>query len=66
MLEVVKFLADITNDRKIKSVAITYTNNDYGKGLADVYSAAELKAHGINCNQLWHHTKMVKPTIQLK
>ena len=41
-----QILADITKDRKIKSVAITYTNNDYGKGLADVYSAA-VKAHGI-------------------
>ena len=40
MLEVDKFLADITKDRKVKSVAITYTNNDYGKGLADVYKAA--------------------------
>jgi branched-chain amino acid transport system substrate-binding protein len=39
-------LADITKDRKIKNVAITYTNNDYGKGLADVYAAA-VKAHGI-------------------
>ena len=37
-----QILADITNDRGIKSVAITYTNNDYGKGLADVYSAAVL------------------------
>ena len=41
-----QILADITKDRGIKSVAITYTNNDYGKGLADVYSAA-VKAHGI-------------------
>ncbi len=41
-----QILANITKDRKIKSVAITYTNNDYGKGLADVYAAA-VKAHGI-------------------
>ena len=41
-----QILADITKDRGIKSVAITYTNNDYGKGLADVYAAA-VKAHGI-------------------
>ena len=41
-----QILADITKDRKIKSVAITYTNNDYGKGLADVYAAA-CEAHGI-------------------
>ena len=42
-----QILADITKDRGIKSVAITYTNNDYGKGLADVYEAA-VKAHGIS------------------
>ena len=41
-----QILADITKDRKIKSVAITYTNNDYGKGLADVYKAA-VESHGI-------------------
>ena len=35
-----QILADITKDRKIKSVAITYTNNDYGKGLAEVFEAA--------------------------
>jgi branched-chain amino acid transport system substrate-binding protein len=39
-------LADATKDKKIKTIAITYTNNDYGKGLADVYAAA-VKAHGI-------------------
>ncbi len=42
-----QILADITKDRKIGSVAVTYTNNDYGKGLADVYAAAA-KAHGIS------------------
>ena len=35
-----QILADITKDRGIKSVAITYTNNDYGKGLAEVFEAA--------------------------
>ena len=35
-----QILADITRDRGVKSVAITYTNNDYGKGLADVFEAA--------------------------
>lgn len=28
-------IADILGDKGIKSVAMTYTNNDYGKGLAD-------------------------------
>jgi branched-chain amino acid transport system substrate-binding protein len=49
-----QILADITKDRKIKSVAITYTNNDYGKGLADVYEAA-VKAHGISVTTVTAH-----------
>jgi len=39
-------LADITSDRGISSVAITYVNTDYGVGLADVYEAAA-EARGI-------------------
>ena len=49
-----QILADITKDRGIKSVAITYTNNDYGKGLADVYEAA-VKAHGISVTAVASH-----------
>jgi len=49
-----QILADITKDRGIKSVAITYTNNDYGKGLADVYEAA-VKAHGISITTVAAH-----------
>ena len=49
-----QILADITKDRKVKSVAITYTNNDYGKGLADVYEAA-VKAHGIKVTTVAAH-----------
>jgi branched-chain amino acid transport system substrate-binding protein len=49
-----QILADITKDRKIKSVAITYTNNDYGKGLADVYAGA-VKAHGIKVTVMASH-----------
>ena len=57
MLVVDKFLLTLQKTEKIKSVAITYTNNDYGKGLADVYSAA-VKAHGIkvttrSCSRRW-------------
>jgi branched-chain amino acid transport system substrate-binding protein len=40
-------LADITSDRGISSVAITYVNTDYGVGLADVYEAAAI-ARGID------------------
>ena len=49
-----KILADITKDRGVKNVAITYTNNDYGKGLADVYEAA-VKAHGIKVTTVAAH-----------
>ena len=49
-----QILADITKDRGIKSVAVTYTNNDYGKGLADVYEAA-VKAHGISVTTVAAH-----------
>ena len=49
-----QILADITKDRRIKSVAISYTNNDYGKGLADVYEAA-VKAHGIKVTTVAAH-----------
>lgn len=33
-------MADILTDRGVKSVAITYTNNDYGKGVAESFAAA--------------------------
>jgi branched-chain amino acid transport system substrate-binding protein len=49
-----QILADITKDRRIKSVAITYTNNDYGKGLADVYKASA-EAHGIKVTGVTAH-----------
>ena len=49
-----QILADITKDRGVKSVAVTYTNNDYGKGLADVYAAAA-KAHGIEVTAVASH-----------
>ena len=49
-----QILADITKDRGITSVAITYTNNDYGKGLADVY-ATELNGHGITVSTIESH-----------
>ncbi len=49
-----QILANITKDRGINSVAITYTNNDYGKGLADVYEAA-VKAHGITVTTVTAH-----------
>jgi branched-chain amino acid transport system substrate-binding protein len=33
-------LAEIVKARGINNVAVTYTNNDYGKGLADAFSSA--------------------------
>ena len=39
-------MAEILGDRGITSVAVTYTNNDYGKGLADSFAAAFTAAGG--------------------
>ncbi|WP_420858875.1 ABC transporter substrate-binding protein [Marivivens marinus] len=39
-------MADILTDRGIGEVAVTYTNNDYGKGLADSFAAAFAEAGG--------------------
>lgn len=38
-------LADAVIEGGIKNIAVTYTNNDYGKGLSDSFVAA-FKAHG--------------------
>ena len=35
-----QILADITNDKKIKNIAITYTNDEYGKNLVNIYKSA--------------------------
>ncbi|MCQ0971717.1 ABC transporter substrate-binding protein [Paracoccus sp. TK19116] len=39
-------MANILMDRGIQTVAVTYTNNDYGKGLADSFQAAYEAAGG--------------------
>lgn len=39
-------MTDILNDRGIKEVALTYTNNDYGKGLADAFQSSFEAAGG--------------------
>jgi branched-chain amino acid transport system substrate-binding protein len=39
-------MTDVLMDRGFKEVAVTYTNNDYGKGLADSFQAAFEKAGG--------------------
>lgn len=39
-------MADILMDRGIGEVAVTYTNNDYGKGLADSFEGAFTAAGG--------------------
>ncbi len=44
-------MADITLEHGIKSVAVTYTNNDYGKGLADSFvKAYEAKGGKVTMN----------------
>jgi len=39
-------MSDVLSDMGIKTVAITYTNNDYGKGLSDAFSASFTAAGG--------------------
>ncbi|MCU0901784.1 MAG: ABC transporter substrate-binding protein [Cypionkella sp.] len=39
-------MTEILVDKGIKTVALTYTNNDYGKGLADSFAAAFTAAGG--------------------
>jgi len=39
-------MADVLMDKGIKEVAVTYTNNDYGKGLADAFENAFKAAGG--------------------
>ena len=47
-------MSDILMDRGIESVAVTYTNNDYGKGLADSFAAAYANAGGTVTVSLSH------------
>ena len=49
-----QILADITKDKKIKSLAITYTNNHYGKRLSDAYKAA-VEAYDIKITAIIPH-----------
>jgi len=39
-------MTEVIMDRGIKEVALTYTNNDYGKGLADAFQTAYEEAGG--------------------
>jgi len=39
-------MTQVLMDRGITTVALTYTNNDYGKGLADAFAAAYAEAGG--------------------
>ena len=39
-------MTEVIMDRGIKEVAVTYTNNDYGKGLADAFQTAFEEAGG--------------------
>jgi branched-chain amino acid transport system substrate-binding protein len=41
-----EILADIVKERGIDNVAVTYTNNDYGKGLADSFAESYQKLGG--------------------
>ena len=39
-------MTEVLQDRGVESVALTYTNNDYGKGLADAFQSAYEAAGG--------------------
>jgi len=41
-----EIMADILLENDVSSVAVTYTNNDYGKGLADAFEAAYTERGG--------------------
>jgi branched-chain amino acid transport system substrate-binding protein len=41
-----EILADVLMERGAKNVAVTYTNNDYGKGFADAFTSAFEEAGG--------------------
>ena len=47
-------LADVIKDKGLSSVAITYVNTDYGKGLLEVFTAA-LNERGINITTASSH-----------
>jgi len=49
-----QILADITKDKRIKKVAITYANNDYSKDLAKAYKAA-VESHGLEVTIIAPH-----------
>ena len=49
-----QILADITKDKRIKKVAITYANNDYSKDLAKTYKAA-VERHGLEVTMIASH-----------
>ncbi|MES2664763.1 MAG: ABC transporter substrate-binding protein [Pseudomonadota bacterium] len=40
-------MAEILTEKGVKSIALTYTNNDYGKGLAEAISAAFIAKGGV-------------------
>ena len=47
-------LADLLTQKGIKDVAVTYVNNDYGKGLADVFVAQFTKNGGTVSSNVAH------------
>ncbi|MEM0949935.1 MAG: ABC transporter substrate-binding protein [Pseudomonadota bacterium] len=49
-----EILADLTRARGIERVAVTYTNNDYGKGLADAFTGSFQELGGTVTTQLSH------------
>ena len=49
-----EILADITKDRRIKEIAITYSDTDYGKNLAKVYKK-RVEEYGVKVTTIVSH-----------
>ena len=56
-------LADIVKEKGIDEVAVTYTNNDYGKGLADSLRQPPSQADRRQGRDLAPRTRTARPTI---
>ena len=57
-------LAEILKEKNVKSAAMSYTNNDYGKGLVIVFKRILKRSAGESL--FLHRTRMAKVTMVLK
>ncbi len=59
-------LADVTMKRGVNKVAMTYINNDYGKGLADAFANAYKKLGGVITGNQAHEENKTSYRAELK